>query len=87
MGYLKKDVLTGDVWQVAAFPLQTALDTLPTLDGVLQVGMAGDQLRTITERGINGKQLQKALQEKGIVVKSVEQAEPTLEDVFLSLAR
>jgi ABC-2 type transport system ATP-binding protein len=84
---LKKNIIEGDVWQVAATPLQTALDTLPSLDGVLQAGMAGDQLRAITERGISAKELQTALQEKGIKVKSVERAEPTLEDVFLSLAR
>ncbi len=86
-GNLKKDVLAGDVWQVIASPFQTALDLLPALDGVTQAGMAGDQLRAITERGITAKQLHKALQEKGIEVKSVERAEPTLEDVFLSLAR
>jgi ABC-2 type transport system ATP-binding protein len=81
-GNLKKNVLAGDVWQVAASPLQTALDVLPTLDGVLQAGMAGDQLRAITEREITAKQLQEGLQEKGIEVRSVERAEPTLEDVF-----
>ena len=86
-GNLKKNVLTGIVWQVAASPLQTALDLLSTLDGVLQVGMAGDQLRAITEHGITAKQLKKALQKKRIDVESVEPAEPTLEDVFLSLAR
>ena len=80
-------MLAGDVWQVAATPLQTALDILPTLEGVLQAGMAGDQLRAITERGMTAKRLQKAFQEKGLEVKSVERAEPTLEDVFLSLAR
>ena len=86
-GNLKKDVLAGDVWQVAASPMQIALDILPKLDGVLQAGMAGDQLRAITERGMTAKQLQKALQDKGMDVKTVERAEPTLEDVFLSLAR
>jgi len=86
-GNLKRNVLTGDVWQIAASPLQIALDTLPTLDGVLQAGMAGDQLRAITEREMTTKQLQKALRKKGIDVKSVDPAEPTLEDVFLSLAR
>ena len=86
-GNLKRNVITGDVWQVAAFPLQIALDTLPTLDGVLQAGMAGDQLRAITEREMTAKQLKEALRKKGIDVKSVERAEPTLEDVFLSLAR
>lgn len=84
---LKKNTLEGDVWQVAASPMQTALDVLPVLDGVLQVGMAGDQLRAITERGVTAKQLQEALQKKGIGVRLVERAEPTLEDVFLALAR
>jgi len=86
-GNLKKNFLEGDVWQVSAASLQIALDTLSTLDEVLQVGMAGDQLRAITKRGMTGEQLHKALQKKGIKVKSVEPAEPTLEDVFLSLAR
>ena len=86
-GNLKKNVLAGDVWQIAASPLQTALDMLPTLDRVLQAGMAGDQLRAVTEPGFTAAQLQKTLQEKGINVNSVERAEPTLEDVFLSLAR
>ena len=72
---------------MTASPLQIALDILPSLDGILQAGMAGDRLRAITERGMASKQLEKALQEKGIDVKSVERAEPTLEDVFLALSR
>ena len=86
-GNLKKNVLAGDVWQMTASPLQTALDILPTLDGVTRAGLAGDQLRAITAREVTAEQLQKALQEKGIEVRSVERAEATLEDVFISLAR
>jgi len=86
-GNLKKDILAGDIWQMVATPLQSALDTLPTLDGVLQAGLSGDQLRAITKTGIAATKLQKLLREKGIDVKSIERAEPTLEDVFLSLAR
>jgi ABC-2 type transport system ATP-binding protein len=86
-GNLKQNALAGDVWQMAATPLQSALDILPVLDGVLQAGMAGDQLRAIAKRGVTAEQLRKGLQEKGIDVKTVEPAEPTLEDVFLSLAR
>lgn len=86
-GDLKDNVLAGDVWQIVASPLQAAFDTLPSLDGVLQAGMAGDQLRAVTKRELTAENLQKALQEKGIVVSSVERAEPSLEDVFLSLAR
>src|SRR5574342_11317 len=51
-GNLKRKVLAGDVWQVTASPLQIALDVLPIVDGVLQAGMAGDQLRAITEREV-----------------------------------
>jgi ABC-2 type transport system ATP-binding protein len=86
-GNLKKNILAGDVWQIAASPLQTALEVLPNLQGVLQAGMAGDQLRAVTERGIASNQLKLGLEEKGIEVKSVERAEPTLEDVFISLAK
>jgi len=86
-GNLKKNVLPGDVWQVAVSPLQTALDIVPTFDGVIQAGMAGDQLRAITEKGMTAAQLQKMMRENQLDVKSVERAEPTLEDVFLSLAR
>jgi len=86
-GNLKKNVLEGNVWQVAASPLQTALDTLPTLDGVLQAGMTGDQLRAITEPSLTADALQASLERNGIRVNSLEPSEPTLEDVFLSLAR
>jgi ABC-2 type transport system ATP-binding protein len=86
-GNLKKNTLAGDVWEVTAAPLQTALDILPTLEGVFQAGMAGDRLRAITERSVMAGQLQTALERKGIKVHSIEPAEPTLEDVFLSLAR
>jgi ABC-2 type transport system ATP-binding protein len=84
---LKKNVLTGDVWQVAVSPLQTAMEVLPTIDGVLQAGLSGDQLRAVAKRGVSASQLQVALLEKGLEVRSVERAEPTLEDVFISLAR
>jgi len=86
-GNLKKNILAGDVWQITATPLQAALDTLPTLNGVFQAGLSGDRLRAVTETDMIREKLQKMLEDKGINVKSVERAEPTLEDVFLSLAR
>jgi ABC-2 type transport system ATP-binding protein len=86
-GNLKRNVLEGDVWQVTAAPLQTALEVLHTLDWVRQAGLSGDQLRAITEQGAMAAQLHHALDENGIEVKTIERAEPTLEDVFLSLAR
>jgi len=86
-GNLKKNILMGDVWQVAATPLQTVLDTLPTLGDILQVGLSGDRLRAITEKSMTAERLRKMILDLGIDVSSVERTEPTLEDVFLTLAR
>ena len=92
---LKKNIISGDVWEVYAEPLQDGLAVLPDIEGVLRVGLAGDHLRTITERGkpalsnVEGMKdhLLKALKAKGVIVRDVVVGEPTLEDVFISLAR
>lgn len=84
---LKQTVVPGDVWEVFAEPLQDGLTALHEIDGVLRVGLAGDHLRTITQRGKKKEDLQRALKDKGVNVSNVVAGEPTLEDVFLSLAR
>ncbi|MCL4529495.1 MAG: ABC transporter ATP-binding protein [Chloroflexi bacterium] len=84
---LKAKVVPGDVWEVFAEPLQDGLAALHEVKGVLRVGLAGDHIRTITEHGVSGDVLREALRSKGVKVANVAAGEPTLEDVFLSLAR
>jgi len=84
---LKETIIPGDVWEVYAEPLQDGLAVLPEVKGVLRVGLAGDHLRTITERGKKKEELLNALKDKSVKVKDVLVGEPTLEDVFISLAR
>ncbi len=84
---LKARVVPGDVWEVFAEPLQDGLAALPEIDGVLRVGLAGDHLRTITRRGLKKEALEKGLKAKGVQVSNIAAGEPTLEDVFISLAR
>jgi ABC-2 type transport system ATP-binding protein len=84
---LKARVVPGDVWEVFAEPLQDGLAALPAIDGVLRVGLAGDHLRTITRRGLKKDTLEKGLKAKGVHVGNITPGEPTLEDVFISLAR
>ncbi|MBN2116354.1 MAG: ABC transporter ATP-binding protein [Anaerolineales bacterium] len=84
---LKRDIIPGDVWEVFAEPLQEGLAVLPEVEGVLRVGLAGDHLRTITERGKKKEDLLGALQSRDVRVKDIVIGEPTLEDVFISLAR
>jgi ABC-2 type transport system ATP-binding protein len=84
---LKETIVSGDVWEVYAEPLQDGLAVLPEIEGVLRVGLAGDHLRTITEKGMEQATLLNALKNKGVNVRDVIVGEPTLEDVFISLAR
>jgi len=84
---LKMQVVPGDVWEVHAEPLQVALNAYETCTGVLRVGLAGDHLRMITERGMREKDLRLGLKAAGLTVNALERGEPTLEDVFLSLAK
>ncbi len=84
---LKSRVVPGDVWEVFAQPLERALSALSKLAGVLRVSLTGDHVRAITERGLAAGYLQDQLIAAGIDAGLVERGEPTLEDVFLWLAR
>ncbi len=83
---LKNQAVPGDVWEVHAEPLQFGLNACKTCPGVLRVGLAGDHLRMITERGMKKADLRLKLISGGLTVVELERGEPTLEDVFLSLA-
>ncbi|MBK9209924.1 MAG: ABC transporter ATP-binding protein [Anaerolineales bacterium] len=83
---LKKKIITGDVWEVYAHPLERGLDILAAMDGVERVGLAGDHLRTISSQ-VGKDAMQSLLMRENISVEKIERGEPTLEDVFLSLAR
>jgi hypothetical protein len=92
---LKKDLIPGEVWEVYAEPLEQGLEVLPEIEGVLRASLAGDHLRTITEKrkpSLNifrstKDDLMKALKKKNVNVRDIVAGEPTLEDVFISLAR
>ena len=83
---LKKSIIQGDVWEVYAHPLETGLASLGRVAGVQRVGLAGDHLRTIS-REVQPEALKETLIRAGVEVEKIERGEPTLEDVFLALAR
>ena len=83
---LKKSIIKGDVWEVHAHPLERGLEILSGMPGVERVGLAGDHLRTISSQ-VEKDAMQSLLSREGISVEKIERGEPTLEDVFLSLAR
>jgi ABC-2 type transport system ATP-binding protein len=83
---LKKSIITGDVWEVYAHPLERGLEILSVVEGLERVGLAGDHLRVISQK-VEKDAMQSLLSREGISVEKIERGEPTLEDVFLSLAR
>ena len=83
---LKKSIITGNVWEVFAQPLEQGLELLVGMDGVDRVGLAGDHLRVISQQ-VGKDALQSRLSSENIRVEKIVRGEPTLEDVFLALAR
>jgi ABC-2 type transport system ATP-binding protein len=84
---LKSSVIPGEVWEVHIEPLEAGLAGLQNAEGVLRVGLSGDHLRVLTRPGLGGEALREAAQARGPAPLRVERGEPTLEDVFLALAR
>ena len=83
---LKRSIITGDVWEVYAQPLERGMDSLSAMPGVDRVGLAGDHLRVISSQ-VEKDAMQSLLSREGLGVEKIERGEPTLEDVFLALAR
>jgi ABC-2 type transport system ATP-binding protein len=83
---LKRSALPGTAWDVWAEPLLEALTALEADPQVLRAGLAGDHLRAITERGVADGDLHRKLEAQGLHRVRQERVEPSLEDVFLSLA-
>jgi ABC-2 type transport system ATP-binding protein len=84
---LKTTVVPGKVWEIYTDSLLDGLDKLPLLSSVLQVGLAGDHLRLITQPGVDGSLIESSIRSLGLTELRVEPGEAPLEDVFLALAR
>jgi hypothetical protein len=49
--------------------------------------LAGDHLRVIAEHSLGEKEIKRMLEKSNIRVSSMQKGEPSLEDVFLALAK
>jgi ABC-2 type transport system ATP-binding protein len=84
---LKHSTLPGPAWDLILDPLIPALRALEAVPGVVQVGLRGDHLHAITQAGAHdAESLRQALGPLGQAA-VIEQADPTLEDVFTALTR
>ncbi len=83
---LKAEQLRGQAWNITTAQLLEGLNALGQIEGVGQVGMSGDRLHCITTPGVHSAEsLQASLAAQGVSGQAYP-VEPTLEDVFISLA-
>jgi len=84
---LKGTVVKGTIWDVAVSPLLPALPALENVGEIRRVSLAGDRLRVVAKNNlVTAEWLQKRLAELGFRETAVSPADPTLEDVFITLA-
>lgn len=91
---LRETALSGLAWDVlldggesqANTLLLAALEALERCPCVSRAGLAGDHLRAITPPEVGSAELLAQLEQAGLQGLRVERVEPTLEDIFLSLA-
>jgi ABC-2 type transport system ATP-binding protein len=84
---LKTSVIPGVVWEVYVRPLDAGLQSLQEAEGVLHVGLGDAHLRVIAHPDCDAECLRQRLQSRGLQPERIERGEPTLEEVFLTLAR
>ncbi len=84
---LKERFVPGKVWELYTSPLLEGLAALEQTPSVLRAGLSGDHLRVIAEPGLGEETLRAVLDQAGARVESIQSGEPTLEDVFINLAK
>jgi ABC-2 type transport system ATP-binding protein len=84
---LKKDYFPGVAWDIWVEPLIPALAALDNCAGVIRSGLASAHLRVIATEDVGENDLREVLNATaGVSISAISKADPTLEDVFLSLA-
>jgi ABC-2 type transport system ATP-binding protein len=83
---LKEHALPGLAWDVFAEPILSALEALEACPFVIRAGLAGDHMRAITQPDVEREMLFERLESAGLKNLRVDLVEPSLEDIFLSLA-
>jgi ABC-2 type transport system ATP-binding protein len=84
---LRETGLSGTLLEVECEPPVEALELLPTMPGVREVTLYGTLLHVLVDDDLSPDRLTGLLRAHGLVVSSVRQIKPTLEDVFVSRIR
>lgn len=84
---LKRKILHGRAWDVFGSPLLEILDALNQSNAVLRAGLVEDHLRAITPQEVDQQVLADHLEHLENTDIRILETEPSLEDIFLTLAK
>ncbi|MCJ7625920.1 MAG: ABC transporter ATP-binding protein [Anaerolineaceae bacterium] len=84
---LKDSHLLGAVWEIFAEPLLQVLTFLNAHADIQRARLAGDHLSVIVNPGVKAGKLKKIIEKGGAQHIELKRVQPTLEDVFLALAK
>jgi ABC-2 type transport system ATP-binding protein len=84
---LKEQFVPGEVYEIFATPLLASLSAMEANPLALRAGLAGDHLRVIVKKELDETGLRGMLEEAGVEVQTILVGEPSLEDVFIHLAK
>jgi ABC-2 type transport system ATP-binding protein len=84
---LKEKLVPGDVWEIFSESLLDGLNALSASSWVQRAALTGDHLRVIVEKDWEERKIKKALEQLKLGAFTIQKGEPTLEDVFISLAK
>lgn len=84
---LKKRFVPGSVFEIYTGALLDGLNVLSASEGVLRYGLAGDHLRVVVDEKLDETKIKTIMEHGDLKIHSILRGEPTLEDVFLNLAK
>lgn len=84
---LKTEHFAGKAWNIYLDDLLEGLAAFEGKPDVIRTGLAGNHLRIISTRKTDETDLKSILNKEDIHYTSIDQAAPSLEDIFLSLAK
>jgi ABC-2 type transport system ATP-binding protein len=84
---LKDTYVTGAVYEVYTSDLIAGLEALHESGDVALASLAGDHIRLVLQPNVKVEQIKSILSNKNLKFQSLLKGEPTLEDVFTTLAR
>ncbi len=85
---LKQSMAQEQIWDITVSPLLPALAALEGSDVIQRVSLAGDHLRVMTKNSrFDAAQVSRLMESLGFAETAVRLADPTLEDVFISLVQ